>query len=999
MMNSAMDRWGVASSSIYNHYNNNSNGKGNASNRDDSKSNSNKENASKTSNEIDSKSNDRKPLSQKQEPNKKPSQPSEQLSKILALDSSSSMPNQEAANRSFSDGSGSGSSNGSGTKMVNALSVLNRRSASAAEVLAIDSDAGLEPPVVNPPPPIHNVIHTHHDEDDMNDVSTLAGDTIAGIEMDAELAEAVPPYHRMSFVEDAMITPTYSVLRQQKKTRRRVMVDDEQSTLPESPSKDEEDSYGGLEEVKIASPDCDKPLPKVKPKTLDSYEDDDEEDEYGFDELANDELPRYESDMKPQKKPMFPTRGRFRCMMCGGCFLAFLLLLGIAALGYTLYAIRHEDQGALSLFTKQFWINAGEKIMFWKDNTDEEVGLFDDTIGEFSGTMYPTDTASWTGTFSGTNSRTIPPSFFDTPSPRMGELRSIILAATVQRELSGINGTAMNDPAAMQYSVIEWLSWDSQLDSYSNEKIVQRYALGCFYKSFDEAENENAVRATWMTEGDECTEWDTTEKNTNKQTCNENGQIRSIHMENLGLTGTLAPELALLSESLESIYLTKNSIHGTIPTAFGQMSNLQRLQLSRNDLEGTLNGPELLEPLKKLEVIGLGGNKLNGTLPPELGSMPSMVYLNVPSNAFSGTIPSGWVIEGTLKHVSFATNQLTGTVPAGLTDMESLKNLFLFENNLGGTVGPSVCDGEATYNGMTMKIDCESVDCACCGCNGLTPSSDPPVVEEAVIGVPAANSTDSVTDVPVASDEISISQALVDIVNNTSTDPDSVIDNASTSTAAESERTDDNLSETEVEDFASIEPSITGSIVTSNESSTIPPYSFPFITDTAMGNTITTLNGDPTVLENSDDFGCQSIDVGFPCYSSGWSIDFELSNRRCGAPPTSPPVTELYDIVALFQYDDDIQTPPGANIGSTKSLSDALFWASSCGLVDCDGVVANGQIYYRNTYPQQLAPLSNPWWPVPPGTMLQMQWIRTDESGMAVVIAESRPFLVANRCR
>ena len=542
MMNSAMDRWGVASSSIYNHYHSNNN--------------NNKENASKTSNGKASKSNDRKPLTPKGEPNNMFSNSNEQLSKALVMEKepSSSSPNKEAANRSFSDGSGS-SSNGSGNKGI--LSVRNRRSASVAEVLAIDSDAGLQPPSadVEHPPPINNVVHTHYDEEEMNDVSTLAGDTIAGIEMDAELAEAVPPYHRRDSGDDPMITPTYSVLRQQKKTIRRITIDDDHSSLPECPPiKDEEDSYGALEEVKIVSPEKGKneqPLKKVETETFDE-EDEYGEDDYGFDNLhyIGDDpsgLPRYEIDGKSQKKPLFPTRRRFRWVMCGGCFLAVLLLLGITALGYTLYAIRNEDEGALSLFSKQFWTNAGNKILFWKDN-DEEETFSDDAI--FSGTIYPTSTTSWTSTFSSTTSRTIPPSFFDTPSPKMDELRSVILAATVQRELSGINATAMNDPATIQHSVLEWLSWDGQLDSYSSDKIVQRYALGCFYMSFEEVENANNVRATWMTEGDECTEWLTTEKKQNKQTCNENGQVRSIHMENVGLIGTLAPELALLSESL-----------------------------------------------------------------------------------------------------------------------------------------------------------------------------------------------------------------------------------------------------------------------------------------------------------------------------------------------------------------------------------------------------------------------------------------------------------------
>jgi len=225
--------------------------------------------------------------------------------------------------------------------------------------------------------------------------------------------------------------------------------------------------------------------------------------------------------------------------------------------------------------------------------------------------------------------------------------------------------------------------------------------------------NSDAVRSTWMGYDDECTEWASTEANSNnndkKQTCNENGQVHSIHLENVGLTGTLAPELALLSDSLQSLYLTKNKIHGTIPLAYGKMTSLKRLQLSRNSLEGTLNGPDLLGPLVKLEIIGLGGNKLSGPLPEQLGYMPNMIYINIPYNDFTGSIPSTWGggVTGEaskLKHVSLAMNELTGTVPDELAAIESLDNLFLTGNNLFGSVPSFVCT-----SGVAFGVDVANV--------------------------------------------------------------------------------------------------------------------------------------------------------------------------------------------------------------------------------------------------------------------------------------------------
>jgi hypothetical protein len=554
----------------------------------------------------------------------------------------------------------------------------------------------------------------------------------------------------------------------------------------------------------------------------------------------------------------------------------------------------------------------------------------------------------------------------------------------------------------------------------------------------------------------------------------------------------------------ESIYLTKNKIHGTIPSAYGQMTTLKRLQLSRNSLEGTLNGPDFLGPLEKLEIIGLGGNKLSGPLPEELGSMPNIVYINIPYNDFTGSIPSTWGVAGEskLKHVSFAMNKLTGTVPQELAGIESLDNLFLTGNNLRGSVPSFVCSGvdvanvtnnnnNATYNGMKMTVDCESVSCSCCECNGVTP---PPstVVAGVVIDARAENSTitsnttatNTSTNegtVSIGSDAVvgadsTVPEAAVDedtsffgnVVGTNSNVPEIVVDSSTTNegtASVDSDNivdnvvgTDNNVPETVVDSSTTNEgtasvgsDNVVESVVgtdnnvpetvvdssTTNEGTasvgsdnvvgtdnndpetavtteasdsnapdasgaapTNEPESFPFVDDADMTEMIEVLNGALPASAATNRYGCQTIDVGFPCYTSGWSIDFELSNSGCQGPQSSspPPTTEEYDLVALYPFEGDVQNPP-SNVGSLLSLGDSMFWATSCGLAECDGVVANGQVYYRNTYPKQTASLSQTWWPVASGTMMQVQWIRVDASGTAIVLAESQPFLVANSCQ
>jgi len=924
-MNTAMDRWGVASSSAY-------------------QNSINKENDSK-SNAKDSKSK-RKPLKEKQE-NKSELQQQQQLA---------------GDNKSYSSGSSASSSS-------------RRKSGPVSKIL--DDVADLPPPLDDAdslPPPVDNV-HTNDDEE--VEVSTIAGDTFAGVEMDANIAEAVPPFSPQESVlpmpmppgaehfDDAMITPTYSVLRNDKKRVSRIFSptptkEDEETTLPESPEEDKngEDDYGFTDDDdQLELAEQGNRLLQNKPSLNESHDD-------FMDEKSGEQTPR--------------RSRRLKCILCAGCTLAFVLLLGIAALGYTLYAIRNEDEGALSLFTKEFWENAGDKIAFWKKDND--------SMEYQPATYVPT---SVTSSFSSTATFEPTEEFSATKEPITPEMDKVL---SIVQPQSNTNTTAFEDSSSVQYSVAEWLSMDPALENYSEQQIVQRYALGVFYQgilgSDDEDENseqrrklagesKNAqnVRDSWMTYGEECTSWSNTETKANqKGPCNEDGTIRSIHLENAGLVGTLAPELALLSDTLESLYLTKNQIHGTIPTEYGQLTNLKRLQLSRNILEGSVNGPEFLKPLEKLEIIGLGGNKLGGPIPEELGSMPAMVYINIPYNDFTGSIPSTWTSPN-LEHVSVSYNELSGEIPETLTGLESLKRLFFVGNeNLSGSVS-SVCVApyvnasyNVTANGMDMSVDCELVHCDCCGCEDVRPVA---VVESLVESrvdeiATIANDTDGGFFTYVVGGNRTETNSTEIVIVHTNTSGADVVEEP----------------EIETPDVAN----------TTEEAEDSEESGFPSVDDASFDEALSVLNGALPAAQASEPYGCQSISVGFQCYTSGWSIDFELSNSGCG---NNVPTTD-YDLVALYPFQGDLTGP--SMVGSLKHLDEASFWATSCGLAECDGVIANGQVYYRNTYPKQTAPLSPPWWPVPANNMMQVQWIRVDASGTAIVLAESAPFLVANQC-
>ncbi|CAK9274201.1 unnamed protein product [Sphagnum jensenii] len=82
--------------------------------------------------------------------------------------------------------------------------------------------------------------------------------------------------------------------------------------------------------------------------------------------------------------------------------------------------------------------------------------------------------------------------------------------------------------------------------------------------------------------------------------------------------------------------LSNMSLPGSILGLWAGFSNLKTLNLSNNDLAGSITD---LSDLTSLEYLDLSNNQLSGTLDP-LSSLNNLKYLNIMNNKFSGSIPS-----------------------------------------------------------------------------------------------------------------------------------------------------------------------------------------------------------------------------------------------------------------------------------------------------------------------------------------------------------------------
>ncbi|KZV29215.1 hypothetical protein F511_22380 [Dorcoceras hygrometricum] len=103
----------------------------------------------------------------------------------------------------------------------------------------------------------------------------------------------------------------------------------------------------------------------------------------------------------------------------------------------------------------------------------------------------------------------------------------------------------------------------------------------------------------------------------------------------------LDSELPSMPKGITAVLLSNNSFSGAIPRQYGELNNLQQLDLSFNALQGTA--------------------------PPELFALPNITSLNLSSNMLIGLLPISLSCGSNLASVDFSNNRLKGFLPSCLS--------------------------------------------------------------------------------------------------------------------------------------------------------------------------------------------------------------------------------------------------------------------------------------------------------------------------------------------
>jgi hypothetical protein len=134
--------------------------------------------------------------------------------------------------------------------------------------------------------------------------------------------------------------------------------------------------------------------------------------------------------------------------------------------------------------------------------------------------------------------------------------------------------------------------------------------------------------------------------------------------------------------------LSSNQLSGSIPTALGNISNLEYLCLGFNQLSGSI--PSELGNLINLKELYLFSNQLSGNIPPELGNLSNLEVLYLDENQLSDNISPELGNLSHLEYLSLYKNNLGGNIPEELGNLGCLEGLWLYENQLSGTIPPEL---------------------------------------------------------------------------------------------------------------------------------------------------------------------------------------------------------------------------------------------------------------------------------------------------------------------
>ncbi|XP_050255981.1 probable LRR receptor-like serine/threonine-protein kinase At1g53430 isoform X2 [Quercus robur] len=149
--------------------------------------------------------------------------------------------------------------------------------------------------------------------------------------------------------------------------------------------------------------------------------------------------------------------------------------------------------------------------------------------------------------------------------------------------------------------------------------------------------------------------------------------ITHIQLKRLNLSGVLPADFGNLT-NLQELDLTFNYINGSIPSSFSRLP-LVILSLSGNRLSGEI--PNGIGEIGSLEELVLEANQLDGHLPENLGNLSNLKRLVLSANNFTGTIPETFGKLTNLTEFRIDGTAISGKIPGFIGNWRKLDRLYM----------------------------------------------------------------------------------------------------------------------------------------------------------------------------------------------------------------------------------------------------------------------------------------------------------------------------------
>ncbi|KQK10331.1 hypothetical protein BRADI_2g53400v3 [Brachypodium distachyon] len=176
--------------------------------------------------------------------------------------------------------------------------------------------------------------------------------------------------------------------------------------------------------------------------------------------------------------------------------------------------------------------------------------------------------------------------------------------------------------------------------------------------------------------------------------------VTELQLLKMNLSGTLAPEVGLLSQ-LKTLDFMWNNLTGSIPKEIGNITTLKLITLNGNQLSGTL--PDEIGSLQNLNRLQIDENQISGPIPKSFANLTSMRHLHLNNNSLSGQIPSELSRLPELLHLLVDSNNLSGPLPPKLAETRSLKILQADNNNFSGSSIPAAYNNIPTLLKLSLR--------------------------------------------------------------------------------------------------------------------------------------------------------------------------------------------------------------------------------------------------------------------------------------------------------